>query len=73
MIRFTDVICIELAQNEVDALLLILNETREKLPLPIDSDVYRELLRKLGLIQSEKCLQGCVSNNHNTASNKDCK
>jgi len=54
MIRFTDVICIELAQSEVDALLLILNETREKLPLPIDNDVYRELLRKLGKIHNEK-------------------
>lgn len=52
--RFTEAICIELTPQESDALLLILNESREKLSLPVENDVYRELLRKLGTIHAEK-------------------
>lgn len=54
MLRFTEAICIELTPKEVDGLLLILNESREKLSLPVENDVYRELLRKLGTIHAEK-------------------
>ena len=49
-VRFTEAICIELTPDETDLLLLILNDAREKLPLSVDADLYRELMRKLGTI-----------------------
>ena len=54
MTQFTEAICIELSPDECDALLLILNEARAKLLLPVDHDVYRLIIEKLGTIHSEK-------------------
>ena len=45
---------IELTADETDLLLLILNDAREKLPLSVDAELYRELLRKLGTIHEAR-------------------
>jgi len=53
-VRLTAAICIELTPEEADALLLILNAYREQLPLPVDDDLYCELIRKLGTIHEAR-------------------
>ncbi len=54
LVRFTEAICIELTPDETDLLLLILNDAREKLPLSVDADLYRKLMRKLGTIHEAR-------------------
>ncbi len=54
MTRFSEVISIELSPDEADALLLILNEARQELSLPVDAVVYRNIMEKLGSIHGER-------------------
>ena len=53
-IRFSEAVCIELTADETDSLLLILNDAREKLPLNVDSELYRKLMQKLGTIHEAR-------------------
>ena len=54
VVRLTEAVCIELTPEETDALLLILNDAREKLPLSVDADLYRKLISKLGTIHEAR-------------------